>query len=95
MKDELFVALEDPQPAARQGAFALVSEARSAGLTAQMDLGERSLKGQLGYANALGARFVAIVGDEQTVLRDMQAGEQQALDSDLVVHAVLRGLHDL
>jgi len=92
---ELFVALDDPQSAARRGAFALVSEARSAGLTAQMDLGERSLKGQLGYANALGARFVAIVGDEQTVLRDMQAGEQQPLDSDSVVHAVLRGLHDL
>ena len=27
-----------------------------------MELGERSLKGQLGNANALGARYVAIVG---------------------------------
>jgi histidyl-tRNA synthetase len=92
---ELFVALEEQRAAARKRAFALVSEARSAGLTAQMELGERSLKGQLGYANALGARFVAIVGDEQTMLRDMQAGDQQALATDAVVHAVLRGLHDL
>ncbi len=43
------------------GAFALLSEARAAGLTAQMELAGRSLKGQLGYANALGARYVAIV----------------------------------
>ena len=42
-------------------AFALLSEARAAGLTAQMELAGRSLKGQLGFANALGARYVAIV----------------------------------
>ncbi|HXO20112.1 MAG TPA: His/Gly/Thr/Pro-type tRNA ligase C-terminal domain-containing protein, partial [Thermoanaerobaculia bacterium] len=79
----------------RAAAFALVSEARSAGLTAQMDLGGRSLKGQLGHANALGARFVAIVGETETALRDMQTGSQQPLSTDAVVHAVLRGQHDL
>ncbi len=92
---ELFVALEDQGPDARAAAFALVTEARSAGLTAQMDLGGRSLKGQLGHANALGARFVAIVGETETVLRDMQTRVQQPLATDSVVHAVLRGQHDL
>ena len=53
-------------PRAARGAFGLLSEARSAGLAAQMDLGGRSLKGQLGHADALGARYVAIVGDGQT-----------------------------
>jgi histidyl-tRNA synthetase len=61
---ELFVAIDDHGQDARSAVFRLVSEARSAGLTAQMDLGGRSLKGQLGHANALGARFVAIVGGE-------------------------------
>jgi histidyl-tRNA synthetase len=92
---ELFVALEDHGAGARAAAFALLSEARSAGLTAQMDLGGRSLKGQLGHANALGARFVAIVGDGETMLRDMQTRGQQPLGTDAVVHAVLRGQHDL
>jgi histidyl-tRNA synthetase len=92
---ELFVALEDSGPDAARLAFALVSEARSAGLSAQMDLGGRSLKGQLGHANAIGARYVAILGGEATVLRDMQGGGQEQIKTDAVVHAVLRGLHDL
>jgi histidyl-tRNA synthetase len=92
---ELFVAREDQGADVRKAAFALVSEARSAGLTAQVELGARSLKGQLGHADALGARFVVIVGKAQTVLRDMQTGGQQPLAADAVVHAVLRGLHDL
>jgi histidyl-tRNA synthetase len=92
---ELFVALEDQSPELRAAAFGLVNEARSAGLTAQMDLGGRSLKGQLGHANALGARFVAIVGAGESTLRDMQAGSQRPVATASVVHAVLRGQHDL
>lgn len=92
---ELFVALESADSDARRAAFGLLSEARSAGLSAQMDLGGRSLKGQLGNANSLGARFVAIVGAGQTTLKDMQGGGQVALATDAVVHAVLRGHHAL
>jgi histidyl-tRNA synthetase len=92
---ELFIALEAPDESLREAAFGLLNEARSAGLAAQMDLGGRSLKGQLGHADALGARFVAIIGDQQTVLKDMQDGQQQPLATDTVVHAVLRGLRDL
>ena len=70
-------------------------EARSAGLTAQMDLGGRSLKGQLGHAGALGARYVAILGSDGAALRDMQTGGQEQIATGAIVHAVLRGLHDL
>jgi len=90
---ELFVALSDPL--SRTAVFALLGEARSAGLTAQMELGGRSLKGQLGYADALGARYVAIVGAQETVLKDMQGGGQETVATDAVVHAVLRGLRTL
>lgn len=92
---ELFVALEDGNAETRTAAFTLLGEARSAGLAAQMELGGRSLKGQLGHAAALGARFVAIVGREQTMLKDMQGGGQAPLATDAVVHAVLRGHHAL
>ena len=77
----------------RRSAFGLLSQARSAGLSAQMDLGGRSLKGQLSHAHALGARYVAIVTSGQTVLKDMQDGRQETLAADAVVHAVLRGHH--
>jgi histidyl-tRNA synthetase len=83
------------RPASRTVAFGLLRAARSAGLTAQMELAGRSLKGQLGYANALGARYVAIVEDGETVLRDMQGGGQERIATDTVVHAVLRGLRTL
>jgi histidyl-tRNA synthetase len=81
--------------ATRRAAFALLGEARAAGLTAQMELAGRSLKGQLGHANSLGARYVAIVADGHTTLRDMQAGGQQQIPTDTVVHAVLQGLRTL
>jgi histidyl-tRNA synthetase len=60
-----------------------------------MELAGRSLKGQLGLANTLGARYVAIVEGDETVLKDMQGGGQETLATDTVVHAVLRALRDL
>jgi histidyl-tRNA synthetase len=92
---ELYIALAEAQPEIRRAAFALLSQARTAGLQAQMELGGRSLKGQLSHASALGARFVAILGPEQTQLKDTQDGTQQSLAAEQVVHAVLRGHHAL
>jgi histidyl-tRNA synthetase len=93
---ELFVALADgARERRRRAAFALLGAARSAGLRAQMELSGRSLKGQLGHAGALGARYAAIVENGETVLRDMQTGGQERIATDTVVHAVLRGLRNL
>ena len=91
---DLFVARGDGGET-RKSAFTVLGAARSAGLTAQMELAGRSLKGQLGLANALGARYVAIVEGGETVLKDMQGGGQETLATDTVVHAVLRALRDL
>jgi histidyl-tRNA synthetase len=82
-------------PRATRAAFEILSEARAAGLTAQMEMAGRSPKGQLNHANRLGARLVAIVGSQHTSLRDLRDGTEQRLDTDKVVHAVLRGLRDL
>jgi histidyl-tRNA synthetase len=92
---ELFVALDGQPDDVREQAFSLLCEARSAGLSAQMDLGGRSLKGQLGHANAIGARYIALVAAEHVLLRDTQAGGQEQLAAGAVVHAVLRGQHAL
>jgi histidyl-tRNA synthetase len=90
---ELFIAMAEQTPAIRLRAFGLLSDARSAGLTAQMDLGGRSLKGQLSQATALGARYVAIVSAEDASLRDLEAAQQEELPLENIVHAVLRSHH--
>jgi histidyl-tRNA synthetase len=90
---DVFFALDGAR--SRRAAFAMLEDARSAGLHAQMELAGRSLKGQLGHADALGARYVAIVEDAETVLKDMQDGSQQRIATNTVVHAILRGLRTL
>ena len=78
-----------------RAAFGILTEARSAGLRACMEMAGRSLKGQLRQADRIGARYVAIVGEHNTVLKDMQDGGQETLDTGTVVHSALRGLREL
>jgi histidyl-tRNA synthetase len=66
----------------------LATAARRAGLRAEVELAGRSLKGQLKQADRLGARYVAILGDEGAQLKDMASGEQHAIDPDAVPDAV-------
>jgi histidyl-tRNA synthetase len=73
-------------------AFALAQEARRAGLSAQLELTGRSLKGQLKQADRLKARYVAIIGDEDRIsLKDMESGEQSELEPQTVIPTILRG----
>lgn len=96
---DLYVGLADGGdgsfPHVKAAAFAILSEARSAGLRAQMEMAGRSLRGQRGHANRIGARLLATVAQEQTVLRDMQDGSEETLDTGTVVHGALRRLRDL
>jgi histidyl-tRNA synthetase len=74
-------------------AFALAAEGRRAGLNVQLELAGRSRKGQLKQADRSGARYVAILGEEGTVLKDMDSGEQEELAPTAVVATVLKGRH--
>ncbi len=85
---DLFVAVASPQES--RVAFDLAHDARRAGLSAQLELAGRSLKGQLKHADRIGARYVAIVGEE-TSLKDMQSGEQRSLSPTDVIPTILRG----
>ncbi|HWE33750.1 MAG TPA: histidine--tRNA ligase [Solirubrobacteraceae bacterium] len=84
---DLYVAVADP--AGKRTAFALARDARRAGLNAQVELADRSLKGQLKHADRLNCRFVAIVGDE-LVIREMQTGEQREIEAANVIPTILR-----
>jgi len=76
----------------REAAFRLAADARRAGHAARLELGGRSLKGQLKQADRTGARYVAILGDEGTSLKDMQSGEQKTVEPDTVMHHIRGGL---
>ena len=87
---ELFVAYAKPE--LRPLAFRLAADARRAGHAARLELGGRSLKGQLKQADRAGARYVAILGDEGVALKDMQSGEQRTVAPDTVMHHIRQGL---
>jgi histidyl-tRNA synthetase len=74
----------------RAEAFRLAADARRAGLAARVELGGRSLKGQLKQADRAGARYVAILGDEGTSLKDMETGEQREVETGTVMHHIGR-----
>jgi histidyl-tRNA synthetase len=87
---DLFVAYAKPE--LRAAAFGLAADARRAGHSARVELGGRSLKGQLKQADRAGARYVAILGDEGTSLKDMESGEQRTVPADTVMHHIRQGL---
>jgi histidyl-tRNA synthetase len=85
---DLFVAVA--KPARGRAAFDLIVQAWRAGLSAQQELAGRSLKGQLKHADRIGARYVAIVGENDgwASLKEMTSGEQRELDIAAVIEAI-------
>ncbi len=65
----------------RAAASALVRRLRDDGLAADLDLAERSFKGQMKQADRSGARHAVILEDDGTAkLRDMSSGDQRDVD---------------
>jgi histidyl-tRNA synthetase len=69
---------------ARERVFRAISELREEGVGATMDLGGRSLKGQMKQAGRLGVPWVVIVGPEEwkreaAVVRDMRRHAQDEI----------------
>ncbi len=86
---DLFVAMTTTAADAWQRGFELARNARLAGLNAQLELTGRSLKTQLKHADRIGARYVAIVGDNGVAtLRNMQSGEQHDTELADVITAI-------
>jgi len=87
---DAFVAIADAGQRAR--AMALAVELRHAGLSAEIDLADRSLKGQLKHANRIGARRVLILeADGSAQLREMGSGEQRPADTANLVDEMTGG----
>jgi len=76
----VYVAVQSPD--ARVSAFHLASELRRAGIPALVGAGERSLKAQMRHADALGARYAAILGERElaagsVTLKNLVTGDQE------------------
>jgi histidyl-tRNA synthetase len=74
-------------PGAKEVALKLGATLHRAGIAALSSLGDRSLKAQLRQANALGAAYALILGEEElksgtVLLKDMTEGEQRRVPMD-------------
>jgi histidyl-tRNA synthetase len=79
---DVYVAV--PSSGARIPAFRLASDLRRAGLVALIGTGDRSLKAQMRHADAVGARYVAIIGerelaDESVTIKHLANGSQDTV----------------
>jgi histidyl-tRNA synthetase len=66
---------------ARTYSLQLILELRRAGIRAETDTRERNLKGQMKYANKLGAAYTAVIGEDEVAsgeltLKNMSNSEQ-------------------
>jgi histidyl-tRNA synthetase len=82
-RDELDIFVAVAVGDLRADALELVASLRAAGLRADVDLGDRSLRAQFKAANRRGARSVAVVGDEwregRVTVRRLAGGDEQMI----------------
>jgi histidyl-tRNA synthetase len=81
-RTDVFVVAEDEQ---RERALALANELRAAGIAADLDLADRSHKGQMKQADRSGAARALILTEGAAELRDMETGEQRRVAIDSIV----------
>lgn len=71
--------------ASRTKAFLLAEELREKGVSCECDLMERSLKAQFKYADKIGARFVAVIGEDElgkgaAQVKDMRTSSSESVN---------------
>jgi histidyl-tRNA synthetase len=85
-RDGVFVVAQDDD---RDQALTLVTQLRRAGIRADLDLGERAIKGQMKQADRVGARHAVILeGGAKGTLRDMSSGEEREVDPATLVETL-------
>jgi histidyl-tRNA synthetase len=88
---EVFIAVGEDERGQRSLALALAVELRKAGISAEIDLGGRGLKGQFKHADRIGARRVLVLENGGAQLRDMKSGEQRPVDPGNLVAEIAGG----
>ncbi|MCL2766937.1 MAG: histidine--tRNA ligase [Peptococcaceae bacterium] len=88
--DRMAVFVVNAGKAAEKTAFKLMFEIRQAGIPADKDFLNRSMKAQMKYAGRINARFVVIIGDEElaesaALVRNMDTKEQTKVPFDQLI----------
>ena len=71
----------------RKQCFRLCSQLRGVGVSAEIDQMERSIKAQFKYADKLGVRYVAVIGESELAegamnVKNMSTGESEKVAFD-------------
>ncbi|MGD0464493.1 MAG: histidine--tRNA ligase [Tepidisphaeraceae bacterium] len=79
--------------AAKDAAWSLLAELRAAGIVADMDLANRSMKAQFKIADRESAKFCLILGDDElarkeVTLKNLSTGEQSAIPRAEIISRV-------
>ncbi|MDR2201701.1 MAG: histidine--tRNA ligase [Clostridiales bacterium] len=87
---EVYIAPQSPEFAAE--CFRLANELRRAGVRAETDFMERSLKAQLKFADKTGARYAVVIGADEiasgtAAVKNMAGGESVSVKLDAAVMA--------
>ena len=91
-KTDIFIAALGPR--AQKISFSLTNELRRAGISAEMDYANKSLKSQMKRADKLNSSYTLIFGDKEidkrlVELRDMKTKNQQVLSMDNLPKAII------
>lgn len=92
---DVFVAQLGDQ--GRKKAFVIFEELRAAGIRAACSLSKDAIKSQMELANKRGAKWAIIVGQKEVldgtaIIRDMDAGTQETVDSKKIVQEIQKKL---
>jgi histidyl-tRNA synthetase len=88
---DVFLALLDERYETR--AMSMLSGLRRAGIRADRDYNQRSIKAQMKYADKMGARLVLLLGEDEfqrgvVTIRDMQTRQQSEVANDALIAAI-------
>ncbi|NJE11040.1 histidine--tRNA ligase [Thermococcus sp. MAR1] len=97
LRPEVYVVPIGREPELRKAAIGIVSSLRRAGVKADVELTGRKLRKALDYAGRLGVPYVVLVGkrdlaEGKVTIRDMESGEQRAVEKERVVEVIRRML---
>ena len=78
---------------AREYSLRLLHDLRKQGIRAELDTRERNLKGQMKYANKLGAEYTVVIGDDEVAsgeltLKNMNNSEQTKVRREDLINVI-------
>ena len=91
IQPQLFIAWIGDE--AKHYSIKLVNELRKQGIRVELDTKERNLKGQMKYANKLGAAYTVVIGEDEVnsgelTLKNMNTSEQTKVRREELINAL-------